>query len=105
MGKWIAYYAPADSNYETKRGLESEDAAWAYIATQLCEHCKQEYTHRASHDLDENGEPYPIEHPSDTSCGAEWFVLKEEDFDNAEGFDGILEAAGWGKVENKPDGN
>ena len=101
MSKWIAWYAPADSNCETKRGFNSEEEAWKYVATQLCKQCLKEYETGISYDLDENEEPYSVEHPSETSCGAEWFVLTEEAYDKAEGFDGILEASGWKKVQGK----
>lgn len=93
---WTAVYLPAksDGSDPTKMGFASEKEAWDYIGERLCKLCKA--------DLASDDDDY--EEPVDTPCGAEWVVITDEDFCEAEDFPDLLEAAGYKRIWTKEDG-
>lgn len=65
MKKYEAIYLPSSENFDnpSKKGFDSEEEAWNYIYTQLCDECKKLYD---THGLSMN------------ACAAEWMVDEEE---------------------------
>lgn len=100
MELWTALYLPARPNGSpdpSRFDRESKDAAWQYVYSRMCDGCKKERQQAL-----EIGEVSDFEAGIIVSlyppCCCEWLVLKTSDYEKAETFDEISEAAGWKKV-------
>ena len=77
--KYVAVYMPEPFNYDYLEFSDTEDNAWNRVKeSHLCEICIREL----DYGYVELGEEDRIEitHPADTPCGAEWSVLKTEEY-------------------------
>jgi len=98
-----AAYGPQVDGDRSKSGFESEEAAHEYIKGFLCEGClkdlEQEYN-----EIDipgEGKERLPVTSVLDTHCGAEWFILNDNDFEEVietGDFNLLLKSAGYKKL-------
>ncbi|OGZ70251.1 MAG: hypothetical protein A2904_01130 [Candidatus Staskawiczbacteria bacterium RIFCSPLOWO2_01_FULL_33_9] len=61
--KFEAWYLPDDKNHENKKGFNSEDEAWDFIVSQICESCKRDYK----------------DNPLRSPCAYEWRVEKYDE--------------------------
>lgn len=58
--KFEAWYLPDDNKHRSKKGFDSEDEAWGYIAQQICDSCKRDFK----------------DNPLRSYCAYEWRVNK-----------------------------
>ena len=94
--KYCAIYMPGhgDDTDPSCSGFDSEEEAWEWITNYyLCEGCRMELAIGGAWEVSpfpaESNDPrnytwYNIDHPSSTSCGAEWDVCPESDFTEEE---------------------
>ena len=98
---YVAVSLPFDLSHFTQGGFPSRDAAIEYIKSCLCQKClealEKGYEEWGVPEDTEVYEKSPVESPLDTSCGAEWLVLKEEDYEKCQDFKDLMIAAG-GKI-------
>ena len=97
---WIAIYMPDDSIDPTRGGFKSEEEAWNYVTTHLCTSCTQALSD--GYEIYSDGKQdhkAKITHPGGTSCGAEWLVALEDEYNKAENLEQVFEAGGWKKID------
>lgn len=94
---WVAYYAPmrADDEPDPSEYFDTEDEAWDYVFSRMCDACKGE-RRRA---LAGGGQDERIPPSRFPACACEWFVLPKEKYDQAGSFFDILEGAGWAEMD------
>lgn len=83
----------ASNAKHTKSGFETYEDAKKYIERFLCQGCLDDY--KRGYEQDElDGEKYPIESVMSTPCGAEWFIITDEEYENSEDLTDIFIASG-----------
>jgi hypothetical protein len=112
---YTAQYLPMLEEGEqdpSKSGFFTEDEAWEYVFTQMCEECQKERAEalagtepREVEVQTAKGEKYKHEmayslHPA---CACEWIVGHTGAIDQAEDFGDLLAAGGYKKVWKKGD--
>ena len=104
--KYSAVYGP--NSERSKSGFDNHDEVIKYIGTQICEGCKKLVI--AGFDVldyvDEDGDiildKREVSDAMDTSCGAEWFIVEDTDFEEYrenKDFKFLLDSAGYKIVE------
>jgi hypothetical protein len=92
---WTALYLPARAEGEpnpSRFDLESKDAAWEFVYSQMCQECKDEWAKALAGD-DESSVML--------GCACEWLVLTTADFEAAKNLEDLQEAAGWKVIYQK----
>jgi hypothetical protein len=104
---YTAVYGPRWA--ESKSGFASEKAAEEYIKGRICEGCRDDVDRGWYNigDPEDEYEPIEVESVLDTNCGAEWFIISDENWEavaESEDFGMLLDAAGYRRIE-KGDAN
>lgn len=86
-----------------KSGFVTEEEAEKYIEQFLCNICLEDLKNGYVSD-DEGKRIYDISGIMDTGCGAEWYIIKDEDYEKAETTEDIFMAAGLKKIKGRQDG-
>ena len=60
--KFKAIYLPDDKKHKSKKGFDTEDGAWNYIISQICDSCKRDFK----------------DNPIRSFCAYEWMVERYE---------------------------
>jgi len=77
---------------KSKSGFPTKEEAMKYIEGAICTHCVGAM--KEGHILAGNSQR-EINNVLDTTCGCEWLVIEDKDFEKAEGFTDLLTAAGY----------
>jgi hypothetical protein len=79
----------------SKSGFETEDDAEKYIENFLCKNCLQDLK-RGYHRAEVDGEIYEdlIPRASYTDCGAEWLLMRDDEYENANSIEDLFLAGG-----------
>ena len=104
--KYTAVYLPSsESGYDpTKSSFPSFNEAEGYILEHICKGCGEEVgLGYCENEWEEDGvatvDREEITSPLDTSCGAEWFIITDDQYNESEGFEDLLQAAGFERID------
>ena len=105
--EYTAVYLPrSESGYDpTRSSFKSFEEAEKHILDHICPDCTQMVEigyHEYSFDEDDGSETTDretIDSPLDTSCGAEWFIITDDQYNESEEFEDLLQAAGFERMD------
>tara|TARA_Y100000034_G_C6674161_1_gene296125 strand:+ start:187 stop:510 length:324 start_codon:yes stop_codon:yes gene_type:complete len=105
---FTAVYLPSRSDGECidEMGFTTEEEALEYIKSWLCNWCLRDLSQGyADYGGKGKEDMLDIRCPLDTSCGAEWLIMTDEDYEKAETTKDLFVAGGLKRIYKKDDDN
>lgn len=86
-----------------QQGFDTYEAAEAYVGRHICSMCIEALDlGYYEYDIgDGMKDRYELHGPMSTSCGAEWIIIKDEEYDSADGLMDIFIASGMKPNDEK----
>jgi len=79
--KYVLVYMPEPFNEDSLRFFETEEDAWNYVKDNVLCNCY----YKIDEEIGDVVDRIKCNHPSQTSCGAEWEVMKAKDYFDCKG--------------------
>jgi hypothetical protein len=86
-------------------GFETEKDAISYISGLICDHCSNDL--KMGYYFLEKGsdEKVMVDNVLETDCGGEWWIIKDEDYENCESIEDIFIAGGMTPADQSTEDN
>jgi hypothetical protein len=99
----MTYVAIKLSNKDhTKSGFTTMEEAQDYVSSYACNSCANDLKRgHVIYEWDGQQDKEPVQNILDTACGAEWLIVKEEDYDKAKDLPDLFIAAGMTPADRK----